>query len=69
MRYLVCILALLSLIACEAPEPSGPTVNISGNNNQANIPSGGTGNTQTTPAPVVVPPTVIVPDGAEPVEE
>jgi hypothetical protein len=60
MRYVLAVLAAIALSACGSEDPTGVPININGDHNNVNVPSGGTGNTLVTPAPVVVPDTVIV---------
>jgi hypothetical protein len=64
MRYVLAVLAALSLSACQGEDPTQPSVNINGDHNQVSVPRGD-GNSHTTPAPVVVPPVIVAPEAED----
>ena len=64
MRYLIAILAVAALAGCGSEDPTQPAININGDGNFVQAPSGGTGQSITTPAPVVIPPVIVAPEAA-----
>lgn len=65
MRYAFIALALF-LAACEGADPAGPQILNSGDNNSFAISTESNGpNEAATPAPVVITPVVLAPEGEE----